>query len=83
LTADGPQPPSPRHDPDRESANWWGLAGMGLEFCVTIGALALLGWYLDRRWNTGPWLLVAGVAVGFGVGLMTLVRAGAKAFKDR
>jgi len=56
--------------------------GMGLEFAATVAALGLLGWFLDRRWNTSPWLLVAGIVVGFAAGLMTLIRAAAKAFKD-
>ena len=27
------------------------------------------GYRLDRRWNTGPWLLVTGAALGLALGL--------------
>lgn len=36
------------------------LTGLGLEFV----ACAVLGWWLDRRWNTTPWLTLAGIALG-------------------
>lgn len=81
MTADGPRPDPTPPDAD-DSVSWWGMAGMGLEFVATVGAMGLLGWYLDRRWLTSPWLLVAGVVVGFAAGLMTLIRTARKAFKD-
>ena len=39
----------------------WQLAG-----AVGLGTLA--GWWLDKRFSTGPWLLVAGALLGIGVG---------------
>ena len=44
--------------------------------------VALGGWALDLRWKTSPWLLVAGVTIGFVVRLYMLIRAGKQAFKD-
>jgi F0F1-type ATP synthase assembly protein I len=58
------------------------LVGIGFEFACTIGAMSLLGWYLDRKWHTSPWLLVTGVAIGFAAGLWMLVRSAGQAFKD-
>jgi len=39
----------------------WQLAG-------SVGLGTLLGWWLDRRFSTSPWLLVAGALFGIGVG---------------
>lgn len=60
----------------------YALVGIGFEFAITICVVAAIGWYLDRRLNTFPWLLVAGAAVGFAAGLIRMIRAGHRAFKD-
>ena len=39
----------------------WQLAG-------AVGLGTLLGWWLDRKFSTGPWLLVGGALFGIGVG---------------
>ena len=37
--------------------------GMAMAFSIAIGALA--GYYLDKRFNTGPWLFF--LFLGFGI----------------
>ena len=49
-------------------------AGLGLQFAATIGVFTWLGWYLDQRLGTVPWLLIAGVMLGFLGGIISLVR---------
>ena len=39
----------------------WQLTG-------SVGLGTLLGWWLDKKFGTGPWLLVAGSLFGIGVG---------------
>jgi F0F1-type ATP synthase assembly protein I len=42
-----------------------------------VGALVVggfLGHLLDRWWHTTPWLMIAGGALGFAVGLRDLLR---------
>ncbi len=34
----------------------------------SVGMGTALGWWLDRRLGTGPWLLVAGALFGIGTG---------------
>ena len=34
----------------------------------------LIGWWLDTKVGTGPWLLVVGAFLGFGVSMLELVR---------
>ena len=64
------------------AAGGFGLVGIGFEFLATICLLGAAGWWADRRWNTFPWLMIAGGAVGFAAGLTMIVRAGKSAFKD-
>ena len=39
----------------------WQLAG-------AVGLGSLLGWWLDKKFNTAPWLLVGGALFGIGTG---------------
>jgi F0F1-type ATP synthase assembly protein I len=60
----------------------YGLVGIGIEFLATICFGAAIGWYLDRRMNTFPWLMLCGAGVGLAAGLVMMIRAGRQAFKD-
>jgi hypothetical protein len=60
----------------------YGLIGIGFEFAVSVIAFGAMGWGLDRRWNTSPWLLLVGLALGFSGGLYLLIKSGRQAFKD-
>jgi F0F1-type ATP synthase assembly protein I len=62
-------------------ASWHKMAGVGIEFIVAVGLCAAIGWWLDRSWQTGPWLVITGCAVGFAVGLIQMVRAAQKMMK--
>lgn len=53
-----------------------------MEFVATICVGGAIGWYLDRRMNSSPWLMIGGLGVGFATGLVMLIRAGRNAFKD-
>lgn len=50
-------------------------AGAGLEFGAAVVVFTLLGYWLDRRLGTLPLCLLLGLALGFGGGLVHLVRA--------
>ena len=65
-----------------DTSGWYAIAGTGIEFVTAIGVFLLIGWWLDRKWNSFPWLTIAGAAVGFAVGLYALVRAARNAFRD-
>lgn len=32
------------------------------------------GWWLDERWGTEPWLLIAGAVLGFAAGMLHLLQ---------
>jgi F0F1-type ATP synthase assembly protein I len=49
-------------------------AGVGFQFGAAIILFALLGWWLDGKLGTGPWLLILGVVLGFTGGLISLLK---------
>jgi len=51
------------------------IGGLGFQFGLTILLGALLGYYLDRRWATSPWLMLAGTLAGTAAGFYQVVRA--------
>ncbi len=51
------------------------FAGLGLQFAVTMAVLGALGWWLDSRFGTLPWLLVTGVLLGAIGGFVRIIKA--------
>lgn len=64
------------------AAGWYSLVGIGFEFLASVCLFGLIGWWADRRLKTFPWLLIAGAAIGFAVGLTMMIRAARNAFKE-
>ena len=50
------------------------FAGVGLQLAGSILLFLFAGQWLDRRLGTGPWLLLLGVFVGFGLGFWAMYR---------
>lgn len=46
----------------------WQLVG-------SVALWVLIGWFLDKKLNTAPWLLVAGSVVGMGLGFYLFFKA--------
>jgi hypothetical protein len=42
----------------------WALAGVGVELAGGVAVFAMVGWWLDTRYSTGPWLMVLGGVLG-------------------
>lgn len=40
------------------------LAGLGVQFAVTVALCAAAGWWADGGLGTSPWLLIAGALIG-------------------
>lgn len=55
----------------RKQAN---AAGVGLQFGLTICLFAYIGLKLDQKFDTSPWILVAGVLLGFVGGTISLLK---------
>ena len=55
------------------------FASLGLQFGLTLLLFGAVGWWLDGRLGTSPWLLVAGLVCGNVIAFFALVRAAASA----
>lgn len=72
---------SPKRDDSEESALWFSMSGLGLEFVLALLIPGAAGWWLDKKFGTGPWLLIVGIAFGFAVGLYVMIRASNRLLK--
>lgn len=41
---------------------------------AAVGLPTWLGWYLDKRWGTTPWLTLAGVLLGTAAAFVEMFR---------
>lgn len=80
----GSQPPPHHRTPGRRDgpSEWYRLVGVGFEFIVAILVFGALGWWLDRKLGTLPWLMLAGAVLGFAAGLWLLLKAAFRSFRD-
>ena len=67
---------------DRRSASWIRYSGIGLELAGATAGLALVGYWIDRRFGTGPWGLLGGVVIGIVGGLYNLVKESLEAIRE-
>ncbi len=79
MNADGPCPGGspggpPRGQGSQGPGDLWRYGSIGIEFAAAIVLCVLLGWWLDNRWHTAPWLTLAGLALGFSAGLYRMIR---------
>ena len=51
------------------------LGGIGFDLAATVSVGALLGWWIDRRFETAPWGIVICSSIGIIGGLLNFVRA--------
>lgn len=47
---------------------------IGYFFGISVSGLTLLGYYLDRKWQTDPWLTLVGAVLGIGMGFYNLIK---------
>jgi F0F1-type ATP synthase assembly protein I len=50
------------------------MAGAGLQFVVAVLFCLFVGQWLDGKLGTKPWLMIAGMLLGGGVGFWSLLR---------
>ena len=60
---------------------WLRYAGIGFEFVAALAVFAFIGYWVDRKWDTGPWGLVGGAVLGLVGGMYNLIRESLSAFK--
>ena len=67
---------------ERRYPSWVRYSGVGLELAGAIAGLALIGYWVDGRFGTGPWGIVVGVFIGLVGGLYNLVRESLAAVRE-
>ena len=69
----------PGEKPDRPS--WIRHSSIGIEFAAAVGGFALVGYWIDEKFDSRPWGLLIGVALGLIGGTYNLIRASLAAFR--
>ena len=67
---------------DSRFPGWVRHSGVGLELAGALAGFALIGYWIDRRYETEPWGLVIGVILGLVGGLYNLVRQSLQAVRE-
>ncbi len=52
--------------------------GSGLQMVMAMGLFGGIGYLLDGRLHTQPWLLVVGLLLGAAGGMISIIRMGSK-----
>ncbi len=73
------EPPSERQRVLREVGRY---TGFGLAWALSVLFFLLIGYWLDQRLSTLPWLTIAGAFVGAAGGFISLVRGITAAGRD-
>lgn len=50
----------------RSPQRWARVYSLGIDLAAAVGGLSLLGYWIDRHYQTDPW----GILIGFGLGLV-------------
>ena len=79
-TSRGGVPPRDVTRPPRGSGKpkpptWVAMSGLGFEFVGAILVPGAIGWWIDRKAGTVPWVMLAGGLLGFMIGLRLLMRS--------
>ena len=81
MAADGSeQPPSDKSGASMLTA-LGSLATIGFEFIAAVMLPGALGWWLDTKLNSSPWLMIVGGVFGFAAGLWLMLRQAKQAMK--
>src|SRR5207245_108619 len=71
--------PMPGSEPERRAvstaAELGRHAGLGLQFAASLSLFGAIGWWLDRRLSTAPWLLIVGLFLGAALAFVSLLHA--------
>jgi F0F1-type ATP synthase assembly protein I len=67
--------------PPGNKPTWIRYSSIGFEFAAAVGGFALVGFWIDRRYETGPWGVIIGAALGLIGGTYNLIRQSMAAFK--
>jgi ATP synthase protein I len=58
------------------------LIGLGTELAASVAVTFFLGWYLDGKWGTAPWMMLVLTTFGAGGGMYNFIRTVTKVSKE-
>jgi ATP synthase protein I len=67
---------------DRRFPGWVRYSGVGLELAGATAGLALVGYWIDRKFGTSPWGILGGVVIGIVGGLYNMIRESLAAIRE-
>jgi F0F1-type ATP synthase assembly protein I len=62
--------------------DWGRMGGIGLEIAVAVGLGVAIGYWVDGRWDSGPWGVLVGAMLGLATGMYLLIRDVIRMNKD-
>jgi F0F1-type ATP synthase assembly protein I len=80
MAVDGSDQPPSKKDASTLQA-LASLAGIGFEFLAAVLLPGALGWWLDQKFGSAPWIMLSGGVFGFAAGLYLMLRAANRAMK--
>lgn len=51
------------------------ITTLGFEFAVAVAGGSAIGFFADKKLGSSPWLLIAGMLIGFALGLYIIIGA--------
>ncbi len=57
------------------SVDFGRYTGLGLQLVAALALFGVVGWWLDGRLGTAPWLFILGLLFGAALGFYSLLRA--------
>jgi len=66
----------------QDDTNYRQLTTVGLEIAAGAGLGAAIGYWVDRRWQCGPWGVLIGTCLGIAAGMYLLIKEALKTNKD-
>ena len=57
-------------------------SGAGLQLAGATAGLALIGYWIDGKYDTAPWALLTGVVIGLVGGLYNLIKESMAAMRE-
>lgn len=67
---------------DGKRPQWLALAGLGFELAAAVVGFALLGYWIDRHYETEPWGLLVCIGIGLFGGMYNFIRQSVRASRS-